>query len=280
MAKGRAVLFYFNDWAQDEFVQSLSALQTGIYWKLLVYQASEDSLPSTLEEIARDVKLDLADLTREWAILGAKFLPGPDGRLRNRKMESAMRASDKIREELDQHRKTEKARRAAAEFSEARRGYYISDSAMEEILMAFPKREGNPRDGFQKAMVKIREIVKSDQDVEVLMGAIRSYDEHLKKHYQTQKERLQYTKRIDRWLEESWTDWISKKPEAKEQVPVEIPEFKTLDEELSWKRKQGLLHRFPPGTRFPWEPRYDAKPYEIEAIRKHWTDDKKREAVS
>jgi hypothetical protein len=75
---------------------------------------------------------------------------------------------------------------------------------------------------------------------------------------------------------ESWQDWVPEKPVVKDEAIVQIPDFKTVDEELAWKRQQGMLSKYPPGSRFPWEPRYGATPLELKAIREKWTDSKKK----
>lgn len=267
----KTVPFYLQAWTQDEFIRTLTARETGIYWKLLVFQAEHGSISSDLEAMSVDIGVSVEELCEDWPKLSGKFQLGDDGRLRNRKMQTAI-------EYAEFQYKKRAAQEAAEAFRQARRGYYVTDRDMEKILSIFPARAGNPRDGHTKAMSMIRAAVHSDEDLERLISAITAYKGYLAKTYKSKSDLVQFTKRIDKWLE-SWQDWVPEKPPAKEAPAVQIPDFKSVDEELAWKRQQGMLSKYPPGSRFPWEPRYGATPLELKAIKERWTDSKKREAV-
>lgn len=268
--------FYLHEWMDSEFVRGLNALQTGIYWKLLVFQAKNGSISSDLKSMSVDIDVPLWELAREWPKLQSKFRVGEDGRLRNARMQIAIEYAEV------QYRKR-LAQVEAEAFRKARGEFYVDDPTMQKILSSFPRRNGHAKEGFTKAMSMIRAAIHSDEDVEKLIRAIESYKIHLKKTYKVKEELLTYTKRIDRWME-SWNDWVPdvvQTPTSPELQPViEIPEFKTYDEELVWKRQHGMLSKFPPGSRFPWEPRYGAPQYELDAIRSKWTDEKKKEAIT
>lgn len=268
----KAIPFYLQAWVTDPFVQGLNAVQTGIYWKLLILQAEKGAIPADFQELSQIINVTLPELTDSWAILAPKFRLGADGLYRNPKMQAAV-------EYAEAQRQKAQAVQAAQAFREARKGYHVDDLTVQKILDGFPRRNGNPKDGHTRATTLIRASIRSDEDLRQFLGAVENYREYVKKTYRSRSDQLQFTKRIDRWME-AWGDWVADRPTTQvPPEPIEIPEFRSLDEELNWKRKKGLLPEYPPGSRFPWEPRMGAPDHELKALAA-WTDEMKRKAIS
>lgn len=252
----RTIPFYLESWAEDPFVAKLTNEQLGAYWKLLVYQAVHDGIPDD------DAKVLLgADYDRLWAVLGTKF-PIKNGVRKNLRMDQAVQFAK------DSYRRRELNKKTTFE---------LTEEQIQELFRGFPKRP-NPREGQTKARELLPTIVRNFETYDLLMKAVQCYSTYVKKNSKdkTRDDAAKYVKKIDKWLAE-WQDWVPTETEPEAVVEVqEVPSFSSLDEELRWRRSKGLLPKYPTGTRFPWEPRYGAPEYELAALKRTWTDDKKR----
>lgn len=255
--------FYLKDWVDDDFIKKLDNELLGAYWRLLIYQATRGAF--TDREAIDLLKLDRSDSYGEnlWNILKIKF--NQQGELRlNAKMDQSIRVA-----ENHANRKRMEITRTITG-SNNRSVYNISDIQIEEIFKVYPKRT-NPRDGRTNAVKLLKMIVKSDDDVENIKLAAENYGKYIKNNY-SRSDQAQYTKRIDGWLE-VWQDWI---PEKTETVKLEKPVFNSFEEESNWMRANGQLESYPPGSRFPWEPRYGASKWELEQIAVNWPENKRK----
>ena len=253
----RTIPFYLESWVEDPFVSKLTNEQLGAYWKLLVYQAVHDGLPD------EDAKVLLGqDYERLWAVLGSKF-PVKNGVRKNLRMDQAVQFAK------DSYRRRELNKKT---------GFELTEDQIQNLFRSFPKRP-NPKEGQTKARELLPSIVKNFETFDMLMKAVQNYCAYTKKNSKdkTREDAAKYVKKIDKWLAE-WQDWIPVEEAEGEAVVKEeaVPVFGSLDEELRWRRSKGMLSKYPVGARFPWEPRYGAPDYELAAIKRTWTDDKKR----
>ena len=73
MNKAPAFQVYAADFLTDDVVIAATNEQVGIYWKLLLYNWINDSIPGDIETLARMVGTDLETMQEAWTLIGMKF---------------------------------------------------------------------------------------------------------------------------------------------------------------------------------------------------------------